>query len=254
MHVLNQLATEDYTQVCDGPALPSSRDSIIQSLLLLSPSTVLRHNINLHIRVFIVDTAQQVITFLVLVVIGEVRMINQLCELGQDVVHIIGQVRHGHTTAFLLMHAGNAGFFTISELTPIKDVGADQKDHNDQETSQDRETFFILVENGRNTQEQKRQKNKHANDVNNGEPAPKTSQFSQLACSVYWQTTHEGNGVKDNDTKDVKHQMGQCHLQTFNVVGYHGRCETSNGGTNVGSQGEGIHLFQSNGSHSHQRC
>ena len=99
-------------------------------------------------------------------------MLLETSKLRLDGLHVIGEAFGGLLAALPVLHARKQLLLAISLHPPEHGVGdADDKEYNE-EGAEGGETLRILLEAGRETKEQERNKEEHDQDVDKGEALP----------------------------------------------------------------------------------
>ena len=184
-----------------------------------------------------------------LLVLGEAGVLTETLKLCLDVLHVVGELGAGLPAALALGHAGEALGLAVALEPPEEEVSEGGGDANDEEGTEDGEALGVLLEAGGKTEKDEGKGEEHDEDVHDGESTPDAGGFAELAGEVEGDTAHEGDGVPDEDTGDVEEEMGKGGLHGGDLVGNEGGHDSGEGGTDVGAEGEGVHLLELDDAH-----
>ena len=76
--------------------------------------------------------------------------------------------------------------------------------------------------------------------------------FPSWRAAVHGNPAHERNGVPNEDSGNVEEQVRQCDLEGLDTVGHHGGKQGRHGGSNVGSESQGVHLLEVKDTHTNE--
>mmetsp|Transcript_6075 Transcript_6075/g.17049 ORF Transcript_6075/g.17049 Transcript_6075/m.17049 type:complete len:590 (-) Transcript_6075:453-2222(-) len=183
----------------------------------------------------------------------EASVLSEGSNTSLEEFHVIRKINNGLALALTGGHAGVALLLSILVGAPVGQVGKAQGQDNDNKGSQDLESLGVFFKESGKTQEEQGNNHKHDKDVDQGESTPDTGGTAQTAGGRQGKGTHKGDGVEDADTRNVEEQVGKGNLERVNAVRHQGSSDTSHGGSDIGSERKGKHLFQTKGSHTNQR-
>jgi hypothetical protein len=186
----------------------------------------------------------------IFLVIRKTSVLGKGSNLGLEEDHVFGERLHRVSSSLLGLHTVDALFLSSLVLAVVSSVDNSQEEENNDDGSQSGQTLRVLGEEEGNTQKNQRNKEEAHKDVNNGKSLPEASSLSKLASSVKRYLSHEGDGVPDEDTKDVEEKVSQGDLERGDTRSDQRSHHGSHGGTNVGTKRQGEHLFQSQSTNS----
>lgn len=176
-------------------------------------------------------------------------VVNEGSNLAFDGIQVFREVAHDNATALTLGKALGARLLAALPLAPVSDPDAKDANRKCNDRGQDRQTNLLLREHDGETQEEKWDGKEHDRNVEKGEATPQAGRPTKLTSSVHRDTAHEGDREEDDDTRDVEEQVRKGDLESLSTRGDHGRHDGRHGGTNVGSEGQRVHLLKTQDTH-----
>mmetsp|Transcript_57818 Transcript_57818/g.122615 ORF Transcript_57818/g.122615 Transcript_57818/m.122615 type:complete len:266 (+) Transcript_57818:232-1029(+) len=181
-----------------------------------------------------------------LVILGQPSVLGQLFHLRLEVLHILR--KSPRSILHRLTPVKPADELAPSILLLPPPYEASDRGHNEghQEDPEDDESHGTLLEQFRQSQQEEGDHEEDDDDVNRGDGAASPRPLPEGAGSLEGHLAHEGDGVPDGNTGEVEEEVGEGHLEGLDLSGDKGGEEAGDGGTDVGSESEGEHLFQLN--------
>lgn len=128
----------------------------------------------------------------------------------------------------------------------------EEKDNN--KASHARQTIIGVLKHVTDAQQHCRKNQEHGKNVQQRKSTPNTGGFAKQSRRTDRESPHLWYRVKYKYTGHIESYMRQGNLQWLGTAGDQCGQETCYGRTNIGSESQGIHLFQTNGTQSHEWC
>lgn len=134
---------------------------------------------------------------------------------------------------------------TIFPEPEPKELAQDEEQSDDNNDAKGNVPFLVLIVEERADTQQNDWDQKECNsNVKDWETSPPTSGGSKTSGPIQRNDAHEREGIPDEDTREVEKEMGKCNLHGGGATGYSSGQDAGNCGTDVRTQGEGVHLVE----------
>jgi len=179
-------------------------------------------------------------------------VLTEANNLRLDVVHVVRKGTDGVALLLTSLERGKGALLKSTLVPLVYNVHNEEDKEDGDKRSENSESLGALREEGGKTEEEEWKDTEDQDEVDDRESTPYTSSLSEADCKVKWDPAHEWDWVPDDNTRDVEEQVAKCYLKGVGTVRDEGGQESSDGSSDVGSEGKWEHLLKTEGSHTNE--
>lgn len=189
-----------------------------------------------------------------IVIFDKTSVFHKSLDLGLQIHHVFGKTLHRCTTVFSSSQANVAFGLAILPTPPVGEPAKAEYNDDGEDGPQHGQSNLVFREEHGKSQKQEWENEECNKNVDKGEPTPHTCCLPKLPSSIHRKGTHIGNGIIDDDTRNVEEQVTESNLHGIRIREHSGHHDGSDRRSDVSTQGKGVHLFETDDAKTDQRC